>query len=285
MNASTSANPGAGLASSDGASSGPVSNAKDKAKTKAPKPRRLFRFYARLNRIDDWFERRFTVAGRVVLWTAVGAALFSLDTRRSLAYQMFALAVVMLLVAVIWTARRRARAVQVTRELPALATVGEPFFYRLRVAVPDAVDGDSIWLRERLTGALPAPEAFRRLSEPGASRRTWFDRKLGFPRWIWLARRSRGARTDGVDATLSSHSPTVTRMEMTPLRRGYLEFAGTEVGRADPMGLCRQISFRDLPGRVLALPQRFAIASAVLPNALFKILIGPLPETNDPADG
>ena len=204
--------------------------------TPAERPRRLFRFYARLNRIDDWFDRRFTVAGRVVLWSAVGAALFSLDTRRSLAFQMFALAVVLLLVAMVWTMRRKPAPFRVRRYLPHLATVGEPFTYRLELRSVANTDGEQIWCHERLSGRLPDARAFTTLREPDAARRTWFDRKMGFPRWVWLARRARGARCEGVDVTLDVGGVTSTRLEMTPLRRGYIEFAALDIGRSDPSG-------------------------------------------------
>lgn len=232
-----------------------------------PRPRRLLRFYARLNRVDDWFDRRFTVAGRVVLWSAVGAALFSLDTRRSLAYQMFSLALALLVIALLWTAVRKRAPFTVRRHLPYLVTAGQPFSYRLDVRPrANGIGNERIWLHERLSGALPDDRAFATLREPGAKRRTWIDRKLGFPRWVWLARRARGARCEGIDVTLDATGSASCRCELTPLRRGYIEFEALEIGRTEPTGLCRQVETRPLPGRVLALPRRFSVAPAVLPG-------------------
>jgi hypothetical protein len=231
------------------------------------RPRRLLRFYARLNRIDDWFERRFTVAGRVVLWSAVGAALFSLDTRRSLAYQMFALALALLVMALLWTAARKRAPVTVRRHLPDLVTAGQPFSYRLDLRSEVSGGGhECIWVHERLYGALPDEQAFASLREPSANRRSWFDRKLGFPRWIWLTRRSRGGRCEGVDVTLDLTGSASQRLEMTPLRRGYIEFEALDIGRTEPSGLCRRVETRALCGRVLALPHRFLVAPMVLPG-------------------
>ena len=58
----------------------------------------LLRLYRRLARVDRYLTRRFTPLGRLVLGVLVVAALFAVDTRRTQAYQLFAVLAALLLV-------------------------------------------------------------------------------------------------------------------------------------------------------------------------------------------
>jgi uncharacterized protein (DUF58 family) len=56
------------------------------------------------------------------------------------------------------------------------------------------------------------------------------------------------------------------KMQMTPRRRGRLELESLTVGRAEPLGLLKRLSRVPLPGRVTALPKRYAIPPLALPG-------------------
>jgi uncharacterized protein (DUF58 family) len=206
------------------------------------------------------------------MWAMIISGLFALDTRRSLAYQLFAVLVVLLLVAWLATRWRRPEAVELNRVLPTIATVGTTFHYRLRIHAP-GLSGRNLWVREVLSGALPDAAAFRRLREPGASGRGWFDRTMGFPRWLWLLKRSCGADTEGLDAAVTS-SETAIDMKLTPLRRGYLHFSGLEIGYSEPLGVCRVSGTQAIGGRLLVFPRRVPVADSVLPGGGQHRLLG-----------
>ena len=226
--------------------------------------RRLFRFYGFLQSLDRWFSRRFTTLGRMAMWAMIITGLFALDTRRSQAYQLFAVLVVLLVIAWVSTRWRRPPAVSLSRLLPGYATAGEPFSYRVKVQTP-GLNGREIWLRDVLSGPQPDAVQFRRLREPNASRRGWFYRRAGFTRWVWLSRRSRGADTIGATLVATTKEDSVT-MNLWPLRRGYLHFTAMEVGATEPLGICRRTGVVKLGGQLLVLPRRFSVAKPIFPG-------------------
>ena len=81
-----------------------------------------------LHLLSGWQERltrRFTTAGQVLLTGTLAAGLFGVDTRQSLAFQMFSLGAALLLLS--WlVSLKRPRGLDVRRRLPRYATVGEP---------------------------------------------------------------------------------------------------------------------------------------------------------------
>ena len=157
----------------------------------------LLRQFARAYRISQWQRRRFTPAGRGLGYLLIAAAAFGLDTQRTTAFQIFALAAALLLVA--WLASLRAQPrLTIERRLPEFATAGEPVRYRQLVRNTGSRPLADLRLRDELADDFPSAEEFRRdrsKSEPGVN---WVDRRVGFPRWLALVQRRRGAVIDEV---------------------------------------------------------------------------------------
>jgi hypothetical protein len=61
--------------------------------------RLLYRGFRAAERASAWVERQFTPAGTVLFIALMTAAVFGIDTRRTLAFQAFALFLVLFLVA------------------------------------------------------------------------------------------------------------------------------------------------------------------------------------------
>jgi hypothetical protein len=90
---------------------------------------RLLRTFIRVYRLSQWTRRRFTPAGLVVVYVLIAATVFGADTRRTAAYQLFALAVSLLAVGSLRSIRFRPQ-LRIERQLPEYATVGQAFTYR-----------------------------------------------------------------------------------------------------------------------------------------------------------
>lgn len=227
----------------------------------------LLRQFVRAYRISQWHRRRFTPAGRALGYLLIAAAAFGLDTQRTTAFQIFALAAALLLVA--WLASLRARPrLAIERRLPAFATAGEPVRYRQVVRNIGSRPLPGLHVRDELADDFPSAEEFRRQRsgpEPGVN---WVDRCIGYPRWLALAQRRRGAITD--EAGLPGLLPQCTAevvMTLTPSRRGALTFVSSRVLRADPLGLVNAVSTLNAPGRLVVLPRRYPLPSLTLPGA------------------
>src|SRR5215469_15482743 len=95
--------------------------------------RAVYRFYRVMSWIIYWSQRRFTLAGWMVLTGLVCMSSFgSLDTETLSAYQAFPLLLLLIVSAVAfsWFFRVKFSAV---RFLPRFGTTGQTFSYRIRI--------------------------------------------------------------------------------------------------------------------------------------------------------
>jgi len=221
-------------------------------------PRSLYRLFPLVARASRWSERRLTPGGRVVLGLVVAAALFGIDMRQTLAWQAATLGSGLLLASLLASLRWRAR-ISVRRVLPQYACDGQPFAYFLEITNHGAHTERDLVLAEQLHQPSLSWHDFRARRGQGRHLNV-VDRAIGFPRWVELRLRDRGAAMTPlpVPAIAAGASVRVT-IEATPLRRGWIDFEGVELLRPDPLGICRARLRVAAPGRVLALPRRHAV--------------------------
>lgn len=214
--------------------------------------KRLLRGFRTAYRISRWSDRRFTSAGRGVAAVTLASGILAIDTTRTVAYQVFALGLALLLCAWILSWRWRPGLV-VTRRLPSIATVGVPVRYAIDV---DRVRGGSradFAVLDSLVDTYPDDAQFRAARHAPASNA--FDRRVGYPRWLALLDRNRGARIPAVPvAPPDPRGRAEAVVELVPLRRGWLAFEATRVLRPDPLGLVNAIDTTIAPASLLALP-------------------------------
>jgi uncharacterized protein (DUF58 family) len=227
---------------------------------------RLLRAFIRVYRFSQWTRRRFTPAGLAVVYLLMGATVFGVDTRRTVAYQLFALAVALLAIASLGSVRFRPR-LEFERRLPEYATVGERVVYRHLVRNRGLHPVAGVRLRDELADRFPDAETFRRARGGGDPQVNWVDRRIGFPRWMELVRRGRGA--DVEEAALPDVPPGGSieiALSVTPLRRGVLRFQRCRLLRADPLGLINASVSVDLPGELVVLPRCHPVPPLALPG-------------------
>jgi uncharacterized protein (DUF58 family) len=221
----------------------------------------LYRAY----RIFSWFRyrvlRRLTPAGLLVFIAVVVAGTTGVDTETTVAYQAFAPLLLLLLFAAAcsWTFRLRFSAV---RRLPRFGTVGQPFSYDVVLENPGRKPESDLLLLENLE-----------------------DPRLSFPEWravqladgrrmrsFRIGRRKRSFKVALVkNATvppLRPAQPVEVCLELTPLRRGVIRFAGVTLARPDPFGLFRAFCKKPLPQSLLVLPRRYPLPPVALPGTM-----------------
>jgi len=221
--------------------------------------RLLLRNFRIVYRAGRWFERRLTAAGRVLTAALVGAGVFAVDTRQTLAYQAAALLAALLASAFAASVRYRPR-LTLRRVLPACASAGAPCSYTVRVRNEGTRAERDLRLHEQLLSPLPDHEAFKAAAaaESPGSGRNWFDRVVGFPRWLDLVRQRRGADIDPLALPpLPARETIEVRMTLLPLRRGYLHFQALHVLRPDPLGLVNADHRIGAEASLLVLPRRY----------------------------
>jgi uncharacterized protein (DUF58 family) len=220
-----------------------------------------------LYRLSTWVwsraQRRFTRAGLAVVAATVVVGLTGLDPDLSASYQAFSLLLCLVLVALAlnWSFRRRFSA---TRLLPAFGTAGVPFSYRVVVRNLARETQSGLTLLENIREPRPSFGEWRetQLAERRRARSFRFN-PLGRSSPFKLAK----VKEAPVPAALPGQEAEV-RVELTPLRRGVLRFAGIILARPDPLGLLRTLTTVPLPQTALILPRRYPLPPIALPGTL-----------------
>ena len=223
------------------------------ARSGAPAFRLVYRY-------DRALRRKLTPAGWLVAGLLVACAVFGLNTKESLIYQVFGLAVGLLMAAAVASWRLRAP-LDITRTLPRVATAGSEFEYELAVANAGDRAHEMLSIDEVLEADRPSREEFIRFKVREDRTRNLFDRLVGYPRWVALMRHKLGARIDSARvADLAPRSTQRVRVRCLPLRRGELRFAAVSVGRDEPLGLMKALMTRRLAQTLVVMPRTYPVA-------------------------
>ncbi len=210
-----------------------------------------------------WATRRFTLPGLCVAggWLVAGAV--GVDIENTVTYQSFALLFAFLVFSFSCSFFFSAK-FSATRLLPRFGTAGQPLPYQVVVKNLTAQTQAGLTLLDDLADPRPPFDE-------------WLAFQLAESRRIRPFRVSqRRERNPFRRATLKpaeipplpAKGEGTVSLELVPLRRGILKFAGVTVARPDPLGLFR--SFRKVPApqTVLILPKRYPLPPIALPGQM-----------------
>ncbi len=220
---------------------------------------RTHALYSRLGYGSYWLRYRLTA----LAWSsAIGLVLLTLLSGLGVFLSMIhviGLIVAMWLVALVGLAFSGGR-VQIERELPRTASVGQPLVYRVKVQK----------LKKRLANFqivehpavyLPTVAEFYYGREPGEELRNSFDRRFAFYRWQWIIQQRKFFRAKE-SSMLSLHNKDNIELqfEITPLRRGVLELLNAYCITPEPLGLLQRYrKAQQSTDKVIVLPKRYPI--------------------------
>jgi uncharacterized protein (DUF58 family) len=208
-------------------------------------------------------NRRFTRPGLAILGGLIVVGAMGVDTDNTVAYQAFALLLAMLAVAVAVSLNFRAR-FSAVRSLPRFGTAGLPLTY-------------SVSIRNLTRKTQAGITLLEDLRDPRPSYADWLTMKLDEQRHVRPFRMSRYRLTNPfkiVEVTEAAVSPMLpnqevnVRVELTPLRRGLVQFKGVSFARSDPLGLFRSFVKSSLPQAMVVLPRRYPLPPIALPGVM-----------------
>ncbi len=228
--------------------------------------RLLYRNFHFILRGERWLHQHTSQTGRLLLGLALVAFMFGIDPRRTLSFQLFAVCCAAILVGIIASQRFRP-SFSARRHLPSYATVGQLFSYHIVVRNLGDKNQLGLQLRDEPSVRAPSLKEFVHGKEPHGEKRNWFDRKVGYPRWLYLNAMLRGADTaiaDDID--LPPREELRVTMQLTPKRRGRLRLATTTLARPDPLGLFFAECRIGNPNDIVVLPRRHPVPAIRLPG-------------------
>ncbi|MCC7120742.1 MAG: DUF58 domain-containing protein [Gammaproteobacteria bacterium] len=225
----------------------------------------LLRWFPLATRAGRAFGERFTPLGKWLLATAGLAGIFSADPTRTHAFLLFGATSALLTVGVVGSLVSRPQ-VRARRELPPVATHTCTTHYVIELHNVGRRALDGCRLADRLRLCYPTRQAFAD-EIADAPDDNWFDRRIGFLRWQRLRQRLQGATL--VPAGVAPLAPgRVVRvaLDVTPLRRGWLQFDAVRVLHTEPLGLCHTVVTLPLAARLLCRPPVVAMPAFRLPQ-------------------
>ena len=227
----------------------------------------LLRPFYRVHRLGlglrQWCLSRFTPAGLAVLCALVAATVLGPDTDNNVAYQALALLLGLMVVATmcIWTFRGSFSA---QRLLPRFGTAGCPLSYTVQVRNLTAKNQAGLMLVEELADSWPSFEDWRAAHAAERKRLRSF-RFSGRQRSNLF---KAATVKEVVVPTATPQEEVEVRLQLTPLRRGALQFKAVRLARPDPLGLVRSFAKVPLQQRTLILPRRYPLPPLSFPGTL-----------------
>ena len=213
-----------------------------------------YRLYLWASAFNHHLPRRLTKAGLLAAAVMVLAGAIGSDIDQSVAFQAFALLLCLLLVSIGWIPFFRGR-FTLRRELPRLASVDQPFRYRIEVRNGTTRRYRELELLEDLADPRPTFEEFVQLTRPPIPMRTFRLTASPRPRLEYRAALLKPVSLPPMGPKASVDA----QVEIVPLRRGPLHFQGATVARRDPLGLVRSFVRVAAPQTVLVLPKRYPV--------------------------
>ena len=193
----------------------------------------------------------------LILAGLVVSAIFGLNIRQTLSYQIFTLLLGILLMSCISVLVFRGK-FRFKRVLPEYGTVGQKLEYGILLENLSPKEFNNLTLLDELATDLPSFEHFLKARDIQDKRRNFFDRIVGYPRLVSLIRKTRGGLIQpGKLETISGKDKIQQRITLIPVRRGYLRFATTAIGKCDPFGLFRRFKKYNHKDSLLVLPRLY----------------------------
>jgi len=219
--------------------------------------RLLFANFKMAYKISQGLKHRFTTAGMMILTIIPVAGAFGFDTRSTLSFQIFSITLILLITAISFSILFRGTFF-IERKLPDYGTVGTPLYYSCTVSNKNKRPHKGLVLIDNLNSPFPTIEEFIHSQDPLDKKRNRIDRFIGYPRLMNTIQKLRGGTPLPVDIDyIAENSDTEQKIQLTPLRRGYLYFEKILLTQVDPLGLFQAHKVFKRKDKLLILPRLY----------------------------
>ena len=214
--------------------------------------RLLFFSYA----LQRWITKRFTTTGIGIICCLIVAAIVGLDTKQTMAYQIFTLLFAIAIIAVVYSFRFPCRC-QVTGSLPKFATVGIEFDYYVTIQNPTGKIQRGLRLLVDFAEPRPNLVEFKQILIASRQKKSFTSL---YYLWLQAIARHRKAEAKITDIpSLLPHSNLRVKVKITPTHRGVMRLNGVTIARPDPFNIFQALKTIDLKRSLLILPRRYQI--------------------------
>ncbi len=227
----------------------------------------LYRLFCLIYRIQQWLVKRFTPGGIGVLICLVGAAIISLDTKQTMAYQILTFLLAILLIAIAFSNFFRPH-LQVQRHLPNFATVGVKLSYRLTFINQTKKIQSGLGFIEEIRHPKFSFAEFKRIIQQDSQKSSIKSLTYIYLRWLKAIARERKAKVKAIALpALKPNTETTVKGEITPTHRGIVRLEAIDILRPDPFNIFNAVKTIVQPQSLLVLPRRYQLPAISLPGS------------------
>jgi len=219
------------------------------------------KLYRLLGIIEHWVLRRFTPAGKLVLASIVISAVVGIDTKQSMAYQIFTFLVFLMAAAMSWGFFFKPR-MEAARILPKFCSSASPLLYRITIENKTGSMQKDLSVMDDFYEIQYFPEDGQAVAAatPGGG----FKASDGSLEKTLSRYARRGKFTMVPMADMDALSRCDVKVEITPRQRGRIYFISIQVACPDPLGLFRAIITIPARQSLVVLPRRYPLSDTSL---------------------
>lgn len=228
----------------------------------------IYQLYRRYSAIAHFFTHRIRPAGFLLILLVPASWVLIPQLIEGPLFQMRGSILTVLGISLIWAFFRNAQ-VKIHRELPRLATAGEPVHYRVKVHNTSRKRLASAKLLELPPDNRPSYRLFTNSKEPGEEKRNIVDQMLAYYRWEWLQHTLTRFTPESAPPLphLEAGENVSTKLSLTPRKRGVITLSDMRVCLPDPLGIfqrCKRTSAAD--DKLIVLPKRYRLPAYHIPG-------------------
>lgn len=222
--------------------------------------RQLYKLYSMNNSAGSLYRGRVTFFGFLVVVMLCLSISLRIGTLGNALTGVIALSFTILILGVGGMLFRSAK-VRVTRNLPAMATIGVPFNYDINIENLHKKSTGVMRVRELSYNPAPSKEVFVQSIEPGEEKRNAFDRLFVVYRWKWLADQRLGYRAYESDVIeIKAGKSQQIKAQLLPVNRGEHSLENLHLYLPDPLFLFQKSS-KPIQSKdsILILPKNYRV--------------------------
>ena len=230
--------------------------------------------YFRGSTLAHFFTHRLRPASVLLLLMAPASLFIIPEFNKSPIFQLRSFVLVILGVSFLLVLFRKAK-ITATRDVPRLATAGEPVTYQIKLT-NTAKSKLSGWaLLDMPPDDRPSLDRFHHSTPPNKSKNTLLNGTSSYYRWEWLRHQATLFSNKQSDTQPSIHSgkSQSVNLTLTPHKRGIIVLSDLRICLPDPLGIfqkCRKISAQK--DQITVLPRRYRLPPfALLGSARFQL--------------
>ena len=197
----------------------------------------LYRLFGLIYGTQQLIVRRFSPSGISILICLIGAALIGIDTKQTMAYQVFTFLLAVLLIAISFSLVFKVR-LTVQRHLPRFATVGVKVSYRLTIFNKTKKIQRGLSFIEEIRQPKFSFAEFKQIIKQKSVKKSVKSLSYIYLQWLKAIARKRKAQVNAIAlSSLKPNTETVVKGEITPTHRGIVRLEAVSFLRPDPVNV------------------------------------------------